>query len=115
MIRSTVDRVGTAWSTGNFATCGMKQISAPRAAATFSGGREHAIVSLKDGTRAIVKGGERGMKIPADTRRLIVHTHPYHLGASGPSIHDINALKSLGQVHSYLLERCRQARFGRGR
>jgi RHS repeat-associated protein len=72
---------------------------------TFATGNEHALVSLANGERVIVSGGPTGIDLSAlNIRRLIGHSHPYHLAPTGPSAADFAALKALGQRSSYLLE-----------
>ena len=71
---------------------------------------EHAVVTLKDGTRVIVSGGEHGISLSDDVKRVIGHTHPHHHQKLGPSQGDKDALKQLGntdkggQRSSYLIE-----------
>ena len=79
---------------------------------TFTTGLEHAIVSYGPSRRAIVSGGRGGINLPPAVRRLIAHTHPYDLPATGPSEWDQRALSSLGQTHSYLLEHGMILRYG---
>jgi hypothetical protein len=72
------------------------------AQATYeSGGVEHAIVSLKNGTRVIVRGGSGGIHLGDDVKRVIGHTHPR---TTGPSPEDFDMLRQLGQKHSYIYE-----------
>ena len=71
---------------------------------TYTTDNEHAIVELSSGERAIVSGGEKGIEFGDQITRLFAHTHPYHLGATGPLAADVNALQQLGQRSSYLLE-----------
>jgi RHS repeat-associated protein len=71
---------------------------------TFQSGNEHAVVRLATGGRAVVSGGEKSIDFGNKITRLFAHTHPYHLGATGPSAADSLALKALGQRSSYLLE-----------
>ena len=66
-----------------------------------SGGLEHAIVSLKDGSRVVVRGGSGGIQFGNDIRRVIGHTHSTSTGPSGP---DFDMLRQLGQRHSYIYE-----------
>jgi RHS repeat-associated protein len=80
---------------------------------TFATGNEYAIVQLADGTRAIVSGGSGGISFAAgQVTRIFVHTHPYGLLKTGASVGDINALTSLGQKTSYLLEQGTITKFG---
>lgn len=94
-------------------------------ALTFANG-EHAIVKLAAGeylsengllilsqpARAIVSGGERGIDfLRGQLIRLYLHSHPYSLPATGPSIDDLTALRALGQVSSWLLERGQLLKF----
>jgi hypothetical protein len=72
------------------------------AQATYeSGGLEHAVVSLKDGTRVVVRGGSGGIQFGDDIKRVIGHTHP---SPTGPSPSDFDMLLQLGQRHSYIYE-----------
>jgi hypothetical protein len=72
------------------------------AEATYeSGGLEHAIVSLKDGSRVIVRGGSGGIALGGDVRRVIIHAHPR---TTGPPPADFDMLRKLGQPHSYIYE-----------
>jgi hypothetical protein len=72
------------------------------AQATYeSNGLEHAIVVLRDGTRAIVRGGSGGIIFGDDVRRIILHTHP---STTGPSPEDFEMLDILMQRHSYIYE-----------
>jgi len=66
-----------------------------------SGGREHAIISLPDGRRLIVRGGEGGMTFPDGLRRVILHTHPR---PTGPSPLDFQMLELTGQRSSWIYE-----------
>lgn len=67
-----------------------------------TGGLEHSIVSLKDGTRLIVRGGENGISFAEyDIRRVILHTHRY---PTGPSPEDFKMLLNTGQRSSYIYE-----------
>ncbi len=70
-----------------------------------SGGKEHAIISLRDGTRVIVKGGTGGINFAPfsqNLRRVILHTHPTPTG--GPSAFDFNMLNQMGQRSSWIYE-----------
>lgn len=74
-------------------------------ALTFKEGVEVAVVSTKSGERLLVKGGETGMTLPANTKNILGHTHPYHLPPNpGPSGIDLRALVNTGQSSSYLWE-----------
>ncbi len=66
-----------------------------------SGGLEHAIISLKNGSRVIVRGGSGGIEFGEDIKRVILHTHPV---TTGPSPPDFDMLRQLGQKHSYIYE-----------
>ena len=66
-----------------------------------SGGLEHAIVSFKDGSRAIVRGGPGGIIFDDRIKRIILHTHPT---PTGPSAADFEMLRRLGQRSSFLYE-----------
>ena len=83
----------------------MQSITNEMKELTYQTANEHAMVTLKDGTRVIVSGGEAGIsfsKMPIT--EIAMHTHPYTLPASGPSAADIEAIARLGQTFSYLLE-----------
>lgn len=66
-----------------------------------TGGREHAIISLTDGRRLIVRGGEGGMTFPDGLRRVIIHTHPR---PTGPSPLDFEMCELTGQHSSWIHE-----------
>ena len=66
-----------------------------------TGGKEHAIISLKDGTRQIVSGGSGGIEFGSDLKRVITHTHP---STTGPSDADFKMLEATGQTRSYIYE-----------
>ena len=66
-----------------------------------SGGLEHAIVSLNDGTRAIVQGGSGGIQFGEDVARVILHTHPF---TTGPSAADFAMLAQMEQRSSWIYE-----------
>jgi hypothetical protein len=66
-----------------------------------SEGLEHAIISLKGGGRAIVRGGSGGIQFGDDLKRVLLHTHPV---TTGPSAADFRMLEQLGQRHSYIYE-----------
>jgi RHS repeat-associated protein len=81
---------------------------------TFTSGNEHAVVTLADGSRAIVSGGPGGITFAqGQITRLFGHSHPYQLPATGPSAADLNALQILGQRSSYLLEHGQLIQFSR--
>jgi RHS repeat-associated protein len=82
-------------------------------ALTFATGNEHAVVRLANGQRALVSGGSGGILFAeGQVTRIIGHTHPYGMGAVGPSAADAAALRALGQTHSYVIEGGRIIRFG---
>lgn len=82
---------------------------------TFTSGNEHAVVTLADGSRAIISGGPGGITwTEGQITRIFGHSHPYQLPATGPSALDFTALERLGQRSSYLLERGQLTRFSRG-
>ena len=85
---------------------------------TYQGDVEHAVISYKNGTRALVSGGRDGIGISAkqlgSISRIIGHTHPYSLHGTGrPSAADVNALKVLNQKGSYLFEQGVRTKFYR--
>lgn len=67
-----------------------------------SGGAEHAIISLQDGTRQIVSGGTGGISFETipNLRRILLHTHPT---PTGPSAVDFKMLELAKQRSSYIL------------
>jgi hypothetical protein len=68
----------------------------------LSTGVEHALVVLKNGERAIVRGGADGIEFaPNQIRRLITHTHANELGSSR---WDREAIAALQQTRSYIVE-----------
>jgi hypothetical protein len=82
-------------------------------ALTFSTGNEHAVVRLATGESALVSGGPGGISFAeGEVSRIIFHTHPYGMGAVGPSAADAAALQALGQSHSYIIEGGQFIRFG---
>jgi hypothetical protein len=63
--------------------------------------KEHALVTLADGSRVIVQGGRADMDLATlSVKRLIGHTHRR---GRGPSIDDLNAIRTLGQRRSYIV------------
>lgn len=69
---------------------------------TYELSREQAIVSLNNGTRVIIEGGEEGIRLGAfDIRRVLLHTHPY---TTGPSLADRAMLGAYGQRSSWVYE-----------
>jgi hypothetical protein len=93
----------------------VADIVAEGKALTFATGNEHALVSLTTGERVIVSGGPTGIDLSGlSVRRIIGHTHPYHLAPTGPSAADFGALQQLGQRSSYLLEHGDLSRFWLG-
>lgn len=87
---------------------------------TWTEGAEHAVVSLEKAgpgkfERVIVKGGRDGIEFierdgklfieiegkEVQVHRIIGHTHPR---ATGPSQGDLDALNTLGQSRSYIIE-----------
>jgi hypothetical protein len=82
---------------------------------TYTTGNEHAVVTLADGARAIVSGGEGGITFAeGQVTRIFGHTHPYQLPPTGPSDADFAALELLDQRSSYVLEHGQLIRFSRG-
>ena len=77
---------------------------------------EHAVISYKNGSRALISGGRDGIAFSAEQvgniRRILGHTHPYSLPGTGrPSPKDVNALRILNQRSSYLLEQGVRTKF----
>ena len=79
---------------------------------TLATGNEHALVKLASGERALVSGSPYGIKFGDKITRLFGHTHPNQLLKTGVSELDREALRTLGQRHSYLFERGDFYRFG---
>jgi len=72
---------------------------------TFQTGKEHAVVKLASGERAIVSGGQKSISFTEGSiTRIFGHTHSPYLNATGPSVSDFATLERLGQTTSYLLE-----------
>src|SRR5690606_10596108 len=93
----------------------VADIVAEGKALTFATGNEHALVSLTSGERVIVSGGPTGIDLGAlSVRRLLGHSHPYHLAPTGPSAADFAALQVLGERSSSLLEHGPLIQFGGG-
>jgi hypothetical protein len=66
-----------------------------------SGGKEHAIVTLANGDRAIVSGGKGGIEFAeGQIQRIFGHIHPT---SAPPSALDVEALRALGQSKQYVL------------
>jgi hypothetical protein len=87
---------------------GKREVTATDLAAlTQREGVEHAVVILEDGKRALVDmGSYKGGTLPADTKKLLMHSHPDDLGsgmAKFISQEDVNALKALDQQYSYMV------------
>jgi hypothetical protein len=79
---------------------------------TLTTHKEHALVKLASGKRAIIAGGEEGItRLSGQVTRIFGHSHPYHLAPTGPSSLDLSALESLGQRSSYLFEHGILSRF----
>jgi hypothetical protein len=77
------------------------------AALTKHTGREHAVVILKDGSRALLDmGSYKGGTLPQSTKLLLMHSHPEDYGsgmAKFISPEDVDALKYLNQRYSYMV------------
>ncbi|MEO7732694.1 MAG: hypothetical protein ABIY55_17120, partial [Kofleriaceae bacterium] len=89
-------------------TIGKREVTATDLAAlTRSTGLEHAIVILHDDTRALVQmGSYKGGRLPANTKRLLMHSHPTDWGsgmAKFISAEDIEAIITLKQEYSYMV------------
>jgi hypothetical protein len=71
----------------------------------YETGREHAVVTLANGQRALVRGGRYGINFGAGSiKRILFHTHPWDDLARGASDADFKALEALGQASSHLYE-----------
>lgn len=82
-------------------------------AITYTTGNEVALVKLASGERALVTGGTGGINFEdGQITRLFGHTHPYQVPPTGPSASDVQALQSLGQQSSYILEHGQLFKFG---
>jgi len=68
---------------------------------TFITGNEHALVTLANGSRALVSGGPGGISFNKGwVSRIFGHTHPTN---APPSAADAQALTQLGQSKQYVL------------
>jgi hypothetical protein len=88
------------------------------AQATYeSGGLEHAIVSLRNGTRIIVRGGSGGIELGDDVKRVIMHTHPRTTGhRQRTSTCCVSSDKGIHTSMSFLVAVCLDSDFnGRGK
>ncbi len=66
----------------------------------FTTGKEHAVVTLTSGERAIVSGGEGGIQFAeGEIQTLFGHTHPT---SAGPSSADFESLVILKQFRQYI-------------
>jgi hypothetical protein len=87
---------------------GKREVTATDLAAlTKTSGVEHAVVILHDGKRKLVRlGSYKGGTLPANTKRLLMHSHPDDYGsgmAKFISEADVEAIVTLGQKHSYMV------------
>ena len=87
---------------------GKREVTATDLAAlTKDTGLEHALVMLKDETRALVQmPSYKGGRLPANTKRLLMHSHPEDWGsgmAKFISKEDIESIISLKQEYSYMV------------
>jgi hypothetical protein len=87
---------------------GKREVTATDLAAlTKATGVEHALVILQDDTRALVRmESYKGGGLPANTKRLLMHSHPHDWGsgmAKFISREDIEAIISLQQEYSYMV------------
>ena len=81
---------------------------------TFQSGNEHALVTLANGERALVSGGQLNINFAeGQVTRLFGHTHSYNFPASGASAADRAAIRALGQRSSWIMERGHLFKFGR--
>jgi RHS repeat-associated protein len=81
---------------------------------SFQTGNEHALVTLANGQRALVSGGEGGIRFgEGQIKRLFGHTHGYHYPAGGASAADRAAIQALGQRSSWVLEHGKLFKFGK--
>ncbi len=80
---------------------------------SWTTGNEVALVKLASGERALVSGGPGGINFEEGAvTRIFGHTHPWDAPTFGPSRQDVQALESLGQKSSYILERGQLIKFG---
>ena len=72
---------------------------------TYIHDAEHAVISLPQGGRALVRGGRTGIEFaPGTVKRIIGHTHPpFVANAAQASAADLKALAQLKQRRSYLV------------
>jgi len=87
---------------------GKREVTATDLAAlTKETGLEHALVMLEDDTRALVQmPSYKGGRLPANTKRLLMHSHPDDWGsgmANFISKEDIESIISLKQEYSYMV------------
>jgi hypothetical protein len=87
---------------------GKREVTATDLAAlTKASGVEHALVILEDDTRALVRmESYAGGKLPSNTKRLLMHSHPDDWGSGMArfiSKNDIEAIISLKQEYSYMV------------
>ena len=90
------------------AEIGKREVTATDLAVlTFLTGREYAIVILKDNRRVLVDiGSYKGGSLPANTKILLMHSHPDDYGsgmAKFISEPDVDALVFLNQHYSYMV------------
>jgi len=91
----------------------ISDIVAEAKAVTYTTGNEVALVKLASGERALVTGGQGGINFAdGQITRLFGHTHPYQVPPTGPSAFDVQAIQSLGQQSSYILEHGQLFKFG---
>jgi hypothetical protein len=87
---------------------GKREVTATDLAAlTKSRGVEHAVVILQDGKRQLIRlGSYKGGTLPANVKRLLMHSHPDDFGsgmAKFISEADVEAIVTLGQKYSYMV------------
>src|SRR5215217_568653 len=93
---------------GGIAKIGKREVTVTDLAAlTKHSGREHALVILKDNSRALVDmGSYKGGTLTENTKRLLMHSHPEDWGsgmAKFISKEDVDALLILKQRYSYMV------------
>jgi hypothetical protein len=87
---------------------GKREVTATDLAVlTKETGLEHALVMLEDDTRALVQmPSYKGGRLPANTKRLLMHSHPDDWGSGMArfiSKEDIESIVSLKQEYSYMV------------
>ncbi|MBE7451367.1 MAG: DUF4157 domain-containing protein [Kofleriaceae bacterium] len=87
---------------------GKREVTATDLAAlTRHTGNEHALVILRDNKRVLVDmGSYSGGNLPAETKILLMHSHPHDWGTGAAKLisqQDVRALMVLNQRYSYMV------------